>query len=244
VLGGGIADVGERPGPGGPVPAQVRPCAVTAVPGRRGRPGERRVLHAWLPPERAAWRPPAASSEGRRAPAGPGRSSPHLQKSGLRGSFSLSVPESGAGGVGISACYGRFDVPFVDLRCTWSAFPPVLAAPGSRAGAGALEPGCVTVSPSRGARGWGRKRLRLARRRGSVLAGGHRTGSAGPRRAGRLPVPCARAGALPGERAVGRATARQAPGRRGNIPGTGSPATGRPVPGQPAHPVRGGTARR
>ena len=60
---------------------------------------------------------------------------------------------------------------------------------------------------------------------------------------GRLRVPCARTGALPGERAAGRAAARQAPGRRGNLPGTGSPATGRPVPGQPVQPACVGLPR-
>ena len=48
-----------------------------------------------------------------------------------------------------------------------------------------------------------------------------------------LPVPCARAGALPGKRAVVRVTARQAPGRRGNLPGDGLAGYRPPVPGQP-----------
>jgi hypothetical protein len=47
----------------------------------------------------------------------------------------------------------------------------------------------------------------------------------------------------PAIRAVARAAARQSPGRRGNLPGTGSPATGRPVPGQPDHPARAGLPR-
>lgn len=50
-------------------------------------------------------------------------------------------------------------------------------------------------------------------------------------------------GTLPGERAMARETARQAQGRRGNVPGTGSPATGRPAPGQPAHPACDGRPR-
>ena len=77
----------------------------------------------------------------RRAPARPGRNSPHLQKSGLRGPFSLSAPELGAGGAGVPGCYGRSGVPSVDLSCTWRGpamypgrFSPVLAAPGRRAG--------------------------------------------------------------------------------------------------------------
>jgi hypothetical protein len=44
--------------------AEVRPCAVTAVPGRPGRSGERRVLRAWLPPERAGGRPPCRRRRG------------------------------------------------------------------------------------------------------------------------------------------------------------------------------------
>jgi hypothetical protein len=99
----------------------------------------------------------------------------------------------------------------VDLRWAPGGLPRVLAAPGRRAGLGAGASAFV-------------------RERGSgSYQGPH--GGPGPRRARRLPVPRARTGELPGEHAVARATARQAPGRRGNLPRTGSPATGRPVVG-------------
>jgi hypothetical protein len=81
-------------------------------------------------------------------------------------------------------------------------------------------------------------RLRLARGRGSGFGPGtprRRTWSAESMSA--AGAVCTREGALPGERAVARAAARQAPGRRGNLPRTGSPATGRPVPGQSAQPA-------
>ena len=75
-----------------------------------------------------------------------------------------------------------------------------------------------------------------------------RPGARGPRRAGRLPARCARAGVLPGGRAVARA-ARQAPRRRGNLPGRpGRPRAGRsrPVPcspGPPGPPAAGAEGR-
>jgi hypothetical protein len=137
---------------------------VLIVPGR-GWPSR-------LPPERTSWRPPCRRRRGGVAP-WPGRAQrPPIQKSGLRGPFFTRCPELDAGGAAVPACYGSVDVPVAVLTCTWGAFRPVLAAPGRRAGAGALAPGWV---------------------------------------AGRLPVPCARAGA--------RVTARQAWGRRGNVRG-------------------------
>ena len=83
----------------------------------------------------------------------------------------------------------------VDLRWTPGGLPRVLAAPGRRAGLGAWASAFV-------------------RERGSGSYQGP-YGGPGPRRARRLPVPRARTGELPGEHAVARATARQAPGRRG-----------------------------
>jgi Phytanoyl-CoA dioxygenase (PhyH) len=74
--------------------------------------------------------------------------------------------------------------------------PPVLAAPGRRAGARTAV-GCVTVSPSRAARAWEPRASSLCTRtRLQPLPGSNALAGLGPRRARRLPVPCARAGAL------------------------------------------------
>jgi hypothetical protein len=83
------------------------------------------------------------------------------------------------------------------------------------------------------ARAWGRLCLARGRRfrplpGGTALAALVRGEHAGCR------AVCSR-GSAARDRAVARAAARQSPGRRGNLPGTGSPATGRPGPGQPAH---------
>lgn len=175
--------------------------------------------------------PPAAS--GRRAPAGPGAELPPLQKSGLRGPFSLSAPESGALGTRAYGCYGRSGVPAVDHRCTWRvplvylavAFPLVRAAArrwsANRftftrgAGLGAEASGCCAWSRSGSLPGT----PALA---GPLVRGG----------AGRQAVPCACVGALPGGRAGARVTARQAPGRRGSLRGRARrprPAGSRPA---------------
>ena len=164
---------------------------------------------------------PPATRE-RRAPARPGRNSPHLQKSGLRGSFSLSAPELGARGAGVPGCYGRFDVPGVDLSCTWrgrAMYPGRFSAGSGRArpprGRGGWRWGCVAVHrharrgpAARGISGLDPDAVPALRGALAALACGGQAG---------LPAPCARAGPLPAECAAGRATARQAPGRRGNV---------------------------
>jgi hypothetical protein len=134
-----------------------------------------------------------------------------------------------------------------EVRCTWCGpllylvwtrdvpgvpFPLVLAVPGRRTAVL-----CKPFSRSRGTGLGGRGGCVLRADAIPALARGRRAGGPGPRRACRLPVLCARAGALPGERAVAQATARHTQGRRGNLPGTGSPATGRPVPCQSAQPA-------
>ena len=133
--------------------------------------------------------PPATGEP--RAPARPGRNSPHLQKSGLRGSFSLSAPESGAGGAGVPGCYGRVDVPGVDLCCTRRV--PAMDLGRYSAGPGRARPpnggGLLTVFTfTRGAGLGGRGRPRLARGRG---CGPCRAPRWRPWSAGGTPAACA-----------------------------------------------------
>jgi hypothetical protein len=280
VLGGGVADVGERPGPGddrehgdggasasarrrtararepsarpgrpgGPSPAQVRPCAVTDVPGR-GRPGERRVLHAWLPPERTVGPDPvggnrAVGDEGAARPGRPGAELPSSTEIRFSRPFFISSPESGARGAGLAGCYESsmylvctFCVPGIYLRCTWGAFSPVRAVPGRR-----MAVVCVTVAPSRAAGTW-RAGGACALHVGAVPALAGDIALAALARAEGRPTASAvcPAGPLPGERTLARVTARQAPGRRGNLRGrTRRPWAGRHPQARP--PVCVGTA--
>ena len=155
VLGGGVADVGERPGPGDgrehgdrqrvggreqargrrsraawpsvpsrtagrAVPGPARVCVVTAGPGRRGRPGDRRVFHAWLPPDLNARAGGHRAANGESGGARPGRAGaelPPLHKSGLRARFSLSARNQGREGQGCTAVTEAW-CPGVDHRCT------------------------------------------------------------------------------------------------------------------------------
>jgi hypothetical protein len=166
------------------------------VPGRRGRPGERRVLHAWLPPERTSWRPPCRRRRGGVAP-WPGRAKlPPIQKSGLRVPFFHSLP-------GIRCWRGRGTRLLRGLRC---------ACGGPDLYLGRFPPGPGRARPPRGCRG-----------AGAGLCSRPAPGAV-----------CSRGSAGDGSTGIGKAWQRT---------GTGSSAMGRPVPGQPAHPVRGGTAR-
>ena len=180
---------------------------------------------------------PPATGE-RRAPAQPGRNSPHLQKSGLRGSFSLSAPESGARGAGVASCYGRVDVPGVDLSCPWHGTCEVPRAlfrrfwPRPPRGRGGWRWGCVAVH--RHARrglaagaspGWPRTRSRLLpgvrRSRPWPAEGGPAGGAV-----------CSRGTAARGMcRGVGDGSTGT--GKTWQRRGTGSPGMSRPAPGSP-----------
>jgi hypothetical protein len=133
---------------------------------------------------------PPATGE-RRAPARPERNSPHLQKSGLRGSFSLSAPELGAGGARVPGCYGRSQVPGVDLSCPWrgramypgrfsAGFWPRPAAARARR----LAVGLRGRSPSCTARACGPGHLRLGPRCGSGSCRGYGAGGPDPAEGG------------------------------------------------------------
>ena len=147
--------------------------------------------------------------------------------------FTLS-PEIGAGGAGASGCYGRFDVPAAVLSCTWRipamylgggfrrSWPRLAAAP--RACGPRASPSC-TWAPLLALPGTPRWRPWSAEGR---PASGAKDGC----RCRRLPA------------RTWRATARQVPGRRGNVPGLlagHAPCGSRRTP---AHPVCAGTARR
>jgi hypothetical protein len=187
--------------------------------------------------------PPATRGSG--SPGRAGRNSPHLQKSGFRGLFHFlpwnQVPEGqGCPSVTGGSLYlvWTFAVPGVDPRCTLGV---ISAGPGRArpTHGGGLQ---TVFTFTRGTGQGGRGRLRLARGRGS----GPGTPRWRPWSAESMSAAgavCAREGALPGERAVALATARQAKGRHGNLPGTGSPATGRPVPGQSVQPACVGLSR-
>jgi len=132
-----------------------------------------------------------------------------------------------------------FLVPGVDVRCTQGAFPPVSGRARPPRGRGGWRWGCVAVHrhvrrglAARGISGLDPDAV-------PALAGGTALAALTLRRAGRLPVPCARAGPLPAECAAGRATARQAPGRRGSVGGRAHRACPRPAPGSPGFATGG-----
>jgi hypothetical protein len=112
--------------------------------------------------------------------------------------FSLLAPKSGARGAGVIGCYGRLDVPDVYLFCT-------LRVPVMRLGLlfrwswpcpAAARQWSANRSHLHAARAWGHLCLERGRRF-RPLPGGTALGGPSPRRACRLPVQCARAGALP-----------------------------------------------
>jgi hypothetical protein len=105
-------------------PARVPPAAV--VPGR-GCPGACGVVHADLPPARAAGPGTPLTAvrrhQGGRAPAsGRPRNSLHLQKSGFWGPF-FSRPEIGAGGPGRRFCCGESVKMSAGPACLSTACP-------------------------------------------------------------------------------------------------------------------------
>ena len=182
--------------------------------------------------------PPAAGE--RRAPARPGRNSPHLQKSGLRGSFSLSVPELGAGGAGVPGCYGRSGVPGVDLSCTWrgrAMYPGALFRQcwprPAAARARRLAVGLRSHSPPCTARTRGPGHLRLGPGRGSGSCRGYGAGGPGPAEdrpaAGAV---CSRGTAARGM-CRGAGDGSTGTGKTWQRRGTGSPGISQPAPGSP-----------
>jgi hypothetical protein len=139
----------------------------------------------------------------------------------------------------LAGCYGSsvylawsFLGPSVYQRCTSGCFS---AGPGIArqwSGNRCSFTHCVGLED--------RGRLGLVRGHGSGPCRGEPAGGGpGPRRAGGLPARCARAGALPGGRAVARGGGSTGTAKASQPTGTGSPVTGRPAP---ARLVCGGTA--
>ena len=128
----------------------------------------------------------AADGEGAARPGRAGAELPSSTESGFEGSFSLSAPELGARGAGIPGCYGRFDVPGVDLFCSCRVPERYLGRHFRRSWP------CPVA-----ARRWFANRFHRPARRGVgagdvcvlradavlALARGRRAGASGPRRA-------------------------------------------------------------